>query len=281
MGGVIGPALAGFLMEQLGVWPAVLLTLSLAFSLVGIVLALPETLPQSIRIRPGAAHRRRHFTEHLREHAHDLKGSISLLQNRTLRLTIPALLIQSALSLANASIIITQQHISTYFEWTITQTESWLIVPNLLSLILVPLIPRIPPTITSTSPFTRDLRLAIFFTSIILEGVCLQAISAGVASAPFLIGFTLATVGGAVQAPVVRAMATMHVPRRLTARFFSWVNIAEMATSGVLWFVVRWLFDTGVWWPGLPWLFVAVIVVGAGRGLIEVRPPVEGEGKCE
>ncbi|KAJ4288828.1 hypothetical protein N0V88_007155 [Collariella sp. IMI 366227] len=99
----------------------------------------------------------------MREAARELGVSFSLLKNRNIPLFLPAFLIGPAMFTAYSSTL--AQHMSTYFGWTLAQTNYLLSPLTLLKLIMIAFLPSATGFLTNPS---GRFRLSVFSKDLLL-----------------------------------------------------------------------------------------------------------------
>ncbi|KAL2170673.1 hypothetical protein VTG60DRAFT_4515 [Thermothelomyces hinnuleus] len=276
-GGLIGPVSAGLLMEHLGPWFPVRLVFCLTPFVFMLVIFLPETLP--IRLRGTTTEEeQRPLAKRVREEIKELGISFSLLKNRNIALSLPAFLVQPALFAAYSSTM--AQHISTYFGWTLAQTNYLLAPLGALQLVIIALLPPISGFLTKQSGrfrlsvFSKDLLLAEISFIFLVLGAILEGCSREIVL--FLIGLTIGTLGSS-QGPLCRAIATSYVEPQQTSRLYALISMLETGGAFLGGPVLAWCFNIGLsrkgLWTGLPWFYVAGLVLLAFLSLLFLRPP--------
>ncbi|KAK3897103.1 general substrate transporter [Staphylotrichum tortipilum] len=285
-GGLAGPVTAGLLMEHLGPWFPVLLVFCLTPFVFSLTIFLPETLP--IKLRSAAATSPQPdqptLTTKLRDAAGELRVSLLLLKNRNIALSLPAFAIQPALFVAYSSTL--AQHISTYFGWTLAQTNYLLSPLGVLQLVIIVLLPRAGGVLTDPagrfglSGFAKDLALTKVSFLLLVAGAVVEGCSRGVVV--FMVGLVVGTVGSS-SGPLCRAIATGYVEPRQTSRLYALISLAETGGAVLGGPVLAWCFSVGMEkrgvWIGLPWFYVAGLVVVALVSLMFLRAPKEKAGE--
>ena len=266
-------------MERLGPWFPVLVVFCLTPFVLGLMVFVPETLPLKLR-EARASEEQRPLAARLREAANELGLSFSLLRNPNIARSLPAFLIQPALFAAYSSTL--AQHISTYFGWSLAQTNYLLSPLGILQLVIIVLLPRISALVTRQSGrlrrsvFAKDLLLAKVSLVFLIGGALLEGLSR--AAAVFIVGLTIGTIGSS-HGPLFRAIATSYVEPHQTSRLFALITLLE--TGGALFGgpVLAWCFNIGLSrkgiWIGLPWFYVSGIVLVALLSLTGLKPPKE------
>ncbi len=277
-GGLVGPTAAGLLMEHLGPWFPILLVFCFSPLVFGLITFVPETLPLKVREATVQQARQHGLGERLREATKELGVSFSLLRNRNLALSLPVFLIQPALFAAYSTTL--AQHISTYFGWTLAQTNYLLSPLGILQLVIIVLLPRASALLTAQSGrfrlsvFSKDLLLAKISLLFLIGAAILEAFSRSVAL--FLVGLTIGTIGSS-HGPLCRAIATSYVEPQQTSRLYALMSMLETGGALLGGPVLAWCFNIGLsrkgLWIGLPWFYVAGLVLMALAPLAFVKHP--------
>jgi PCFT/HCP family folate transporter-like MFS transporter 1/3 len=276
-GGLIGPITAGLLMEHMGPWFPVSLVFCITPFVFILVIFLPETLP--IKLQDASQpEETRSLAQKLREEAKEFRVSFSLLKNRNLALSLPAFLIQPALFAAYTSTL--AQHISTYFGWSLAQTSYLLSPLTILQLIIIALLPFLSGFLTKEtgrfrlSVFSKDLVLTRISLSLLITGAVIEGFSREIVL--FLVGLTVGTIGSS-HGPLCRAIATSYVEPQQTSRLYALISMLETGGAMLGGPVLAWCFNIGLskkgMWTGLPWFYVAGLVLVALASLTFLRAP--------
>ncbi|KAK3299611.1 general substrate transporter [Chaetomium fimeti] len=276
-GGLLGPITAGLLMEHMGPWFPVSLVFCITPFVFILALFLPETLP--IKLQDASQpEETRPLAKRLREEIKELRVSFSLLKNRNIALSLPAFLIQPALFAAYSSTL--AQHISTYFGWSLAQTSYLLSPLSILQLVIIVLLPFLSGFLTREtgrfrlSVFSKDLlltriSLAFFIAAAVIEGLSREVVL-------FLVGLTIGSIGSSY-GPLCRAIATSYVEPQQTSRLYALISMLEMGGAMLGGPVLAWCFNIGLskkgMWTGLPWFYVAGLVLVALVSISFLRPP--------
>ncbi|KAK4145118.1 general substrate transporter [Dichotomopilus funicola] len=289
-GGLIGPIAAGLMMEHLGPWFPVRLVFYVSPIIFTLVLFLPETLPLKLEDNSTTSapqSQQPSLAQKIRDEANELAVSFRLLKNRNIALILPAFLIQPALFAAYSSTL--AQHISTYFGWTLAQTSYLLSPLSILQLIIIVLVPILSRFLTNPdgrfqlSAFSKDVLLARLSLLLLIAGAVIEGFSRE--TVLFIIGLVVGTLG-ASHGPMARAIVTSYVEPQQTSRLYALISMLE--TGGILLGgpVLAFCFNVGLVhkgvWVGLPWFYVAGIVLLAWVALVFIRAPkkkvvVDGE----
>ncbi|KAK4041221.1 general substrate transporter [Parachaetomium inaequale] len=276
-GGLIGPVTAGLLMEHLGPWFPVRLVFCIAPLVFGLVLFLPETLP--IKLRDATQQdEQQPLVQRLRQEVKELGVSFSLLRNRNILLSLPVFLIQPALFIAYSSTL--AQHISTYFGWSLAQTNYLLSPLGILQLVTIVLLPTVSGFLTNQSGrfrlsiFSKDLLLTRISLLFLVAAALVEAFSRDIVL--FLVGLAIGTIGSS-HGPLCRAIATSYVEPQQTSRLYALISLLETGGALLGGPVLAWCFNIGLskkgLWSGLPWFYVAGLVSVALGSLTFLRAP--------
>jgi MFS family permease len=264
-------------MEHLGPWFPVRLVFCITPFVFALVLFLPETLP--IKLREATPQdEQQPLGQRLRQEVKELGVSFSLLKNRNILLSLPVFLIQPALFVAYSSTL--AQHISTYFGWSLAQTNYLLSPLTILHLITIALLPAVSGFLTNQSGrfrlsiFSKDLlliRISLFF---LIAAALVEAFSRDIVL--FLVGLTIGTIGSS-HGPLCRAIATSYVEPQQTSRLYALISLLETGGALLGGPVLAWCFNIGLskkgLWSGLPWFYVAALVSIALASLTFLRAP--------
>lgn len=277
LGGLIGPITAGLLMEHMGPWFPVGLVFCITPFVFALVLFLPETLP--IKLQAASQQEEpRPLAQKVREEVKELGVSFALLKNRNIALSLPAFLIQPALFAAYSSTL--AQHISTYFGWSLAQTSYLLSPLGILQLVIIVLLPFISGFLTKEtgrfrlSIFSKDLLLTRISLLLLIAGATIEGFSRDIVL--FLVGLTVGSIGSS-HGPLCRAIATSYVEPQQTSRLYALISMLETGGAMLGGPVLAWCFNIGLskkgFWIGLPWFYVAGLVLVALLSLVFLRAP--------
>lgn len=266
-------------MEHFGPWFPVLLVFCITPFVFGLVLFLPETLP--IKLKDATEQEEpRPLAKRLREEVRELGVSFSLLKNPNIAMTLPAFLIQPALFAAYSSTL--AQHISTYFGWSLAQTSYLLSPLSILQLAVIVLLPSASGWLTKQSGrfrlsvFSKDLLLTRISLLFLIAGALVEGFSREIVL--FIIGLTVGTIGSC-HGPLCRAITTSYIEPHQTSRLYALISMLEMGGALFGGPVLAWCFNIGLTqkglWVGLPWLYVALLVLVALLSLTFLRAPKE------
>lgn len=267
-------------MEYLGPWFPVIMVFCITPFVFALMLFLPETLP--IKLRETEQEEQPPFSQKLREAANEFGVSFALLKNPNIALSLPAFLIQPALFAAYSSTL--AQHISTYFGWSLAQTNYLLSPLGILQLVIIVLIPRASGFLTNRSGrfrlsvFSKDILLTKISLLVLISGAIIEGFSREVAL--FIIGLTIGTFGSS-HGPLCRAIATSYVDPQHTSRLFALISMLEMGGALLGGPVLAWCFSIGLsrkgLWTGLPWFYIAGLVLLALVSLTFMKPPKQND----
>ncbi|KAK1756986.1 general substrate transporter [Echria macrotheca] len=275
-GTLIGPFVAGLLMETISPWFPILSVFVVTPFVFLLLLFLPETLAvklkddQDVQTPPSP---KKSFKAAIDE----LLVSLGLLKNSNILLTMVTFFIQPALFAAYSSTL--GQYVSKYFGWTLAQT-SYLLAPplNIVHLLVLILVPWVSGLLTSPlgrfqlSVFDKNLALTkvslvILIVAALLEGFSHEAVL-------FITGLVVGTFGSA-HGPLLRAVATAYVEPNQTSRLYSLISVMETSGAVIGGPVLAKCFAIGLekrgLWVGLPWFYVAGLVSVALLAMMFVR----------
>lgn len=265
-------------MEQLGPWFAVRTVFCLTPLVFILAILLPETVPIKLPETTPEEDEQRPLAKRVRHEIKELGISFRLLKNRNIALSLPAFIVQPALFAAYTSTM--AQHISTYFGWTLAKTNYLLAPLGVLQLVVIALLPVIAGFLTKPSGrfrlsvFSKDLLLAEISFILLVMGAIIEGFSRDVVL--FLIGLTIGTLGSS-QGPLCRAIITSYVDPQQTSRLYALISMLETGGSFLGGPVLAGCFNIGLsrkgLWSGLPWFYVAGLVLVAFLSLLFLRPP--------
>ncbi|KAK0712462.1 major facilitator superfamily domain-containing protein [Lasiosphaeria miniovina] len=287
LGILVGPLLAGVLMSTAGPW----LPIRLVIVITPLVFALMAFVPETLHLRPRSRSDKSTLRPPLAGVRRELAVSLALLKNHNIVLALATFAIQPALSAAYSSIMLV--YVGHYFHWTMAAT-TYRLAPTLglLHLAVIAALPQLATALTRPdgrfrmSVFAKDLLLTRVSLALLATGALLEAASPGLWL--FVAGLAVGTLGSAATA-FCRAVATAHVEPHQTSRLYALVTMAETggAVLGgpVLASVIAVSIDDTPgrhphWWRGLPWFYVAFLVLAALAAVMFVRPPPKGACAC-
>lgn len=276
-GGLIGPVSAGLLMEHFGPWFPVILVFSITPFVFGLLLFLPETL-QTKQRDAQANGQQPSLANRLREAASELGVSLRLLKDPNVALSLPVFLIQPVLFAAYTSTL--AQHISTYFGWTLAQVNYLLSPLTILELTVMVVLPWASGFLTNPvgrfrlSVFAKDLLLTKLCLAMLVTGALVEAFSRDIGL--FLVGLTVGTFASPYGA-LCRAVATSYVEPQQTSRLYALMSMLQTGGALLGGPVLARCFNIGIsrkgLWIGLPWFYVAGLVLVALVSLLFLRRP--------
>ncbi|KAM3551257.1 hypothetical protein MY1884_007808 [Beauveria asiatica] len=288
-GGLLGPLLAGVLMNKFGPWVPIWIVIGISPSLILLLVLVPETLATKTKSSlaspspssPSSLH------THLARGLADLGASLSMLRNPSVPLILVTFLFQNARMTAYASTLV--QHVSKNYGWTLGQTSILLSPLGVLALVVLGTLPRLAARLTAASyhtVFAKDLLLTRASTACLVLGAAIQAFSPNIAV--FVFGLVVGTLGAA-DTPLARATVSHHVHPAFTSRLYALIGTAEVLGSFVGAPVLAWLFNVGLenkgLYTGLPYLYIVILSSISLLALMFVRPPprkpVDGDATPE
>ncbi|CAM1508145.1 Fc.00g049930.m01.CDS01 [Cosmosporella sp. VM-42] len=277
-GGLLGPLMAGLLMERYGPWvpiSIVLYTLPFIFFL---LIFLPETLTINLKKQGDAADEPdlATFKDHMAHGLKELKQSVKILHNKSVLLVLVTFFVQNARFTAYTSTI--GQYVSKNFKWKLAETSLLLSPLGLLNLVILGVLPKVSEILLSPrfrmTPFGKDLFLTKVSTCILVLGAVIQGLSHNVVL--FLLGLFISTFGAA-DSPLARATVTHYVAPEFTSRLYALIGIVEVVGSFIGGPLLAWFFAKGMkmggFWVGMPWFYVGFLCCLAWVALLFVKPP--------
>nr|XP_036574561.1 membrane protein C14C4.07 [Colletotrichum truncatum]KAF6781010.1 membrane protein C14C4.07 [Colletotrichum truncatum] len=278
-GGLIGPVVAGALMENFGPWVPIRIVLLLTPMVFLSIVLLPETLRMKVddSAKPQVPLLDA-VKDAFRNGLHELKESIGILHNRNIILCLIPSLLHSALMGSHSSTL--SQYVSKYFGWTLAQTSFLLAPLGILHLGILLVLPWISKSLIDPhgrfrrTTFGKDSILAKASYLMMALGGFIEGISWNVVI--FLMGLAVTTLGSA-SGPLVRAMITEFVDAEHTSRLYALTSMVETLGSPLGGPALAWAFTLGLEkkgaWRGLPWLYVGVMGTLTWAALLFVREP--------
>ncbi|KAM0348034.1 hypothetical protein ACHAPU_004537 [Fusarium lateritium] len=277
-GGIIGPVVAGILMNKYGPWVPIYLVFLTVPLIVGILFFLPETLTINLKNKKaqGGKDAPVTFKEHISHGINDLKQSLKILRNPSVGLVILTLFIQDARYTAYSTIM--SQYISKHFGWKMAEVSLILSPLGILNLIVLAGLPRVSDILTSPrfrmTAFGKDLFLTRVSSGILVLGAFWQGISHNIYM--FFFGLFIGTFGAA-DSPLARATVTHYVQPEFTARLYALIGMLQVMGSFMGGPALAWFFDQGLKkkgiWIGLPWFYISFLCGFAWIALFFVTPP--------
>ncbi|KAM7210330.1 general substrate transporter [Rhypophila decipiens] len=280
-GGLIAPVIAGLLMT-ISPWIPILVVFSFAPIVTIIMLLVPETLDlEKIRAKNQSSTRPSSsaVVTHMREGIAELKVAISLLRDKNLVLTLINFAIHPALMAAYMTTL--PQYVSKYFGWTLAQT-SYTLSPamGVLHVLIMVVLPPLSRGLTSAngrfrlSTFGKDLILTKISVAFLLAGALVEGLAGSIVI--FIVGLGIGTLGAA-NGPLCRSVATAFVEQHHTSRLYGLISMLETSGALIGGPVLAWCFNVGMekggLLKGLPWFYVAFLLVVALAALLFVREP--------
>lgn len=295
-GGLLGPLLAGLLMERWGPWlPITIVCCSVPFVL-ALFVFIPETLTVKLEAQrpeeeegpspssssqPALVALRGHIGRGLR----DLVRSLRMLRNPNVPLCLVTFFFTSARFTANSSTL--AQYISKHFGWTLAETSVLLSPLGLVHLVVLGALPRLSSMLTSPrfgglTPFRRDLLLARASLFVLALSALIRGLSPSVG--PFLFGLFVGAFGAA-ESPLVRSVVSGFVDPSHISRLYALAGTAEVLGAFAGPPVLAWCFDRGLRlggvWAGLPWFYLTLVCLLAWGALLFVRAPKKAWDESE
>ncbi|KAK4195137.1 major facilitator superfamily domain-containing protein [Triangularia verruculosa] len=276
-GTLVGPFLAGILMQAFSPWCPIALVFALTPCIFGALLFLPETLPA--KLKEAAQQQHQPISKKVQEAMREFRVSLSLLKNRRLLGSLVLFIIGPAIFAAYSTTL--AQHVSKYFGWTLAET-SYLLTPPLgvLHLAVLVALPRVGKLMTEPSGksgvsiFTKDLLLTRLSLVLMMAGAVIQGLSHNIVL--FLLGLAVHTLGSG-SSPLGRAISTAYVDPQHTSRLYAVISMLETGGALIGGPVLAWCFHIGMnksgFWVGLPWFYVAGLVSVALGAMMFVTKP--------
>ncbi|KND93588.1 hypothetical protein TOPH_01530, partial [Tolypocladium ophioglossoides CBS 100239] len=276
-GGLVGPLLAGVLMEKYGPWVPIYIVLAITPFMLSVFFFIPETL-----IVESKSHRKQdrpllvELKQHISNGLGDLVHSVHMIKNVNIPLVLITFLFQSGRCTAYTSIL--AQYISKHFGWRLAETSLLLSPLGVLNLIVLVALPKLSQILMSPrfrfTIFGKDLFLTQASTLIIIFGALIEGFSHNVVL--FLIGLSIGTFGAA-DSPLARATVSHYVDAEYTSRLYAFIGMVEVLGSFIGGPALAWFFDQGLRrkgiWTGLPWFYIALLCSIALVALLFVKPP--------
>ncbi|KAK4185419.1 major facilitator superfamily domain-containing protein [Podospora australis] len=276
-GTLVGPFLAGILMEKVSPWFPIFLVFAITPFVFGILVFLPETLP--IKLKQATQEDAQPILTKIREAGKELMISLNLLRNTNILLSMAVFFLQPILFHASSSTMV--QYVSKYFGWTLAQTSYLLSPPlSILHLLIIVALPRIAKIFTDPtgrfllSIFSKDILLTKISLLFLLAGALLEGFSQEIVM--FLIGLVVSTLGSATS-PLGRAVVTAYVDPQQTSRLYGLISLLDTFGLSIGGPTLAWSFNIGLsrkgLWRGLPWFVVASFIMAALIALLFVTNP--------
>lgn len=280
LGGLVGPVLAGQLMERYSPW----VPIRLVFFLVPFVFLAMAVLPETtLRVKADGLRKSQlplvdAVKEAFRNGLRELRQSVGILQNRNVLFCLVPSLLQGAIMSAHSSTL--SQYVSKHFGWTLAQTSYLLSPLGFLHLGILAVLPRISKNLTNPrgrfrcTSFGKDSLLAKGSYLATALGALIQG--CGREIVVFVLGLTVGTFGSA-SSPLVRAMITEFVEPEHTSRLYALTSMVDTLGSPLGGPVLAWTFSVGLekkgGWRGLPWFYVSLLAVIVWAALMLVDEP--------
>ena len=286
-GALLGPLLAGLLMDRWGPWLPITIVLCSVPVVLALFLFIPETLTVKLKSRsptednqPPLVALRSHIGHGLR----DLLRSLRMLRNPNVPLCLVTFFFSNARFTANSSTL--TQYISKHFGWTIAETSVLLSPLGLIHLVVLGSLPKLSDILTSPrfgfTSFGKDLFLARISLFILALSALIRAFSSSIG--PFLFGLFIGSFGAA-ESPLVRAIMSGFVEPSYISRLYALAGMAEVLGAFLGPPVLAWCFDRGLQlkgvWTGLPWFYLTLVCLLSWGALLFVRAPKKGLGENE
>ncbi|POR36762.1 Uncharacterized protein TPAR_03056 [Tolypocladium paradoxum] len=278
-GGLVGPLLAGILMEMYGPWVPIYVVLAITPFMLCIFFFIPETL---IVDKESRSHRKQdqpllvELKQHIGNGLRDLVHSFHMIKNVNIPLVLITFFFQSARFTAYTSTL--TQYISKHFGWRLAEISLLLSPLGVLNLIVLVALPKVSQILMSPrfrfTVFGKDLFLTQVSTLIIIFAALIEGFSHNVVL--FLIGLFIGTFGAA-DSPLARATVSHYVAAEYTSRLYALIGMVEVLGSFIGGPALAWFFDQGLRrkgiWTGLPWFYIALLCSIALVALLFVKPP--------
>ncbi|PHH83313.1 hypothetical protein CDD82_2283 [Ophiocordyceps australis] len=279
VGALVGPLLAGLLMEKHGPWIPIYLVIFLTPLVLCLFLFLPETL-HATHGRGATSRTKRSLVAQVKTHTingvRDLVRSVHMIKDISILLVLVTFFLRSTGHAAFSSIM--AQYVSKHFGWKLAETSLLLSPFGALHLVVLITLPRVSQMLTSPrfdlSSFEKDLLLTQLSTLLVLLGTMTAGLAQDIGL--FLTGLFIAAFGNA-DGPLARATITHFVDAGFTSRLYGLIAISQVLGTFIAGPVLAWLFDQGLqrkgFWIGLPWYYVALLNAMSLTALVLVRPP--------
>lgn len=279
-GSLLGPLVAGLLMERFDPW----VPIAVVLSTIPIVFAMFVFIPETLTINVKTQHAENvTLREHIGRGIKDLLQSLRMLKNKNIPLCLVTFFFAQVRFAAGSSTL--AQYISKNFGWTLAETSILLSPLGIVGIMVLASLPKVSELMTSRLGYTsfgKDLYLAKVSMLILTVSAFIRAFSPSIGL--FLVGLFISAFGGAESA-LVRATMSTFVEPSYTSRLFALAGTVEVLGSFAAGPVMAWFFDRGMrWgglWTGLPWFYLGVTCALAWLALVLVRAPRkswDGEG---
>ncbi|KAF4120600.1 Major Facilitator Superfamily [Geosmithia morbida] len=295
-GGLIGPLLAGLLMEKFGPWVPVTIVLYISPVVFLIFLFIPETRTgKEMKGEPTSSKPAYDDDQptlvvikgHLKDGLVDMRKSLVILRDRNVLLCLVTFFFINARWTASSSTL--AQYISKNFEWKLAEASILLSPLGLVEMLVLASLPFLSKRLMSSrrgcTAFDKDMLICRMSFPMLFLSALIRAVSPSVV--PFLFGLFVGAFGAA-QIPVARAIMSAHVNPAYTSRLYALTSMVEIAGTVVGAPVLAWCFKRGMKLQGvltgLPWLYLSLVYLLSWVALGFVRPPpmktLEKDGAC-
>ncbi|KAK5993615.1 Efflux pump ustT-like protein [Cladobotryum mycophilum] len=275
-GGLIGPLIAGALMQKFGPWvPIYLVLIATPFNFL-LFFFIPETLVIDVKVKRQSETVVDALKEHVAKGLHELKESFGMLKNPNIPLILIYYLFQNARLTAYGNIIV--QYLSKNFGWKLAETSFLLSPLGVFNLMVLAALPKISEILMSRrfgySSFQKDLVLTKMSTIVFIIGAVIEGMSSNIVM--FILGIFI-QIFGTANSPLARATVTHYIEPEFTSRLYALIGMVDIVGSVFGGPVLAWCFSTGLEkkgaWMGLPWYYIAFLGSLTWLGLVFVRPP--------
>ncbi|KAH6987755.1 major facilitator superfamily domain-containing protein [Ilyonectria sp. MPI-CAGE-AT-0026] len=276
-GGILGPVVAGLLMQRFGPWVPIYLVLTTFPVIFAILFLLPETLTVKIKNQQDELSEPvKSVRDHMEQGVKELLQSLDILKNKSVSLILVTFLVQNARFSALSTIL--SQYVSKNFGWRLAEVSIMLSPLGILNLLILAGLPQVSKMLLSPrfrmTPFKKDLFLTRVSTCILVFGAIVQGLSHNIVM--FLFGLFIITFGAA-DSPLARATVSHFVQPEFTSRLYALIGMIEVVGSFIGGPVLAWCFDRGLKrkgiWVGMPWFYVGFLCFLAWLALLFVKPP--------
>ncbi|KAF5007802.1 hypothetical protein FDECE_5885 [Fusarium decemcellulare] len=277
-GGIIGPVIAGILMNKYGPWLPIYLVACMVPVIYGILFLLPETLTINLKDQKTQSDvsRPATFKDYMTRGVNELVHSLNMLKNFSVVMILVTFFVQNARFTAYSQTL--GQYISKHFGWKLAEVSLLLSPLGILNLIVLGGLPKVSEILMSRrfrmTPFGKDLFLTRVSTCILTIGAIVQGMGHNITI--FLFGLFISTFGAA-DSPLARATVTHYVSPEYTSRLYALIGMIEVIGSFIGGPVIAWCFDQGLKrkgiWTGLPWFYVGFLCSLSWIALWFVKPP--------
>jgi MFS transporter, PCFT/HCP family, solute carrier family 46 (folate transporter), member 1 len=280
-GGLIGPPVAGKLMEWVNPYLPIGIVVVLSSSVFVTAAFIPETL-QRKKVDDNTDSLSKAVKKHVSKSFKELGQSFGLLKNNNIILVMVTFFIQSPLMAAYSTILV--QYVSEHFGWTIAQTSYLLSPLGILNLVILAGLPALAEMLMSErthhrirlSPFGKDAFLSRLTLVFLILGAIVEFLAGSMAF--FIFGLFIGTFGSGLS-PLGRALVTHYVDSEHTSRLMSLISMVETIGSFFGGPLLAYWFDIGHQkgeiWTGLPFLYIAFLCAVALVCLLFIREPAK------